>query len=76
MYGFKQAVRLETTPVLRTNYHPNSSPEQMPCSREEWGMGTQVIPAIGWHDPGINIKAINEARCVKGLVCSGHEVTN
>ena len=42
-YGFRQAVRLDTTPVLRTNHHPNSSSEQMPCSREEGEMGTQVI---------------------------------
>ncbi len=43
MYGFRQAMRLDTTPVLRTNHHPNSSSEQMPCSREEGEMGTQVI---------------------------------
>jgi hypothetical protein len=36
-------MRLDTTPVLRTNHHPNSSSEQMPCSREEGEMGTQVI---------------------------------
>jgi hypothetical protein len=43
MYGFRQAMRLETTPVLRTSHHPNSSSEQMPGSREDGEMGTQVI---------------------------------
>ncbi len=42
-YGFRQAMLLDTTPVLRTNHHPNSSSEQMPCSREGGEMGTQVI---------------------------------
>jgi hypothetical protein len=43
IYGFKQAMSLNTTPVLRTNHHPNSSSEQMPLSREEREMGTQII---------------------------------
>ncbi len=42
-YGFRQAMRLDTIPVLRTNHHPNSSSEQMPYSREEGEMGTQLI---------------------------------
>jgi hypothetical protein len=42
-HGFRQAMRLETTPVLRTNHHTNSSSEQMPCSREEGEMGTQNL---------------------------------
>ncbi len=43
MYGFNQFMSLEPTPVLRTNHYPNSSSEQMPCSREGGEMGTQVI---------------------------------
>ncbi len=35
MYGFRQVMRLETTQALRSNHHPNSSSEQMPCSRDE-----------------------------------------
>jgi hypothetical protein len=42
MYGFRKAMRLDTTAVLHTNHHPNSSSEQMPC-REEGEMGSQVI---------------------------------
>ncbi len=43
MYGFDQVMSLDTTPVLRTNHHPNPSSEQLPCSRGEREMGTQVI---------------------------------
>jgi hypothetical protein len=43
MYGFNQAMSLDTSPVHRTNHHPNSDSEQMPCSREGGEMGTQVI---------------------------------
>ncbi len=43
LMGFSQALRLDTTSVLCTNHYPNSSSEQMPCSREEGEMRTQVI---------------------------------
>jgi hypothetical protein len=43
MYGFTQAMSLDTSPVLCINHHPNSGSEQMPSSRAEGEMGTQIV---------------------------------
>ncbi len=59
MYGFTQAMGLDTSPVLRINHHPNSGSGQMPCSREEWEMRTQNIqnPLLArTTDTSLNLK--------------------